>query len=71
MKYLLVLIFLLTAQFANAQHHVEMADSMRANGKIYVVVGIIVIILSGMVGYLVMLDRKISKLEKEAGSKTN
>jgi len=42
-----------------------MADAMRANGKIYVVVAVIVIILSGLLTYLVRLDRKVSQLERE------
>ncbi|GCC52448.1 CcmD family protein [Chryseotalea sanaruensis] len=44
---------------------VEMADTMRANGKIYVVVGIILIVLLGFIAYLFMLDRKLNRLEKE------
>lgn len=44
---------------------VEMADTMRANGKIYVVVGIILIILTGFIAYLIALDRKLTCLEKE------
>jgi CcmD family protein len=44
---------------------VKMADAMRANGKIYVVVGIILIILIGLIFYLFSMDRKLSKLEKE------
>lgn len=43
---------------------VEMADGLRANGKIYVVVAVLVTILIGIVLYLVRLDRKIKKLEK-------
>ena len=43
----------------------EMADTMRSNGKIYVVVGIILIILFGLIAYLLLLDRKITRLEKE------
>lgn len=43
---------------------VEMADTMRANGKIYVVVGIILIVLIGFILYLFALDRKIGRLEK-------
>jgi len=43
---------------------VEMADVMRSNGKIYVVVGILLIILGGVVVYTVRLDKKITKLEK-------
>jgi multisubunit Na+/H+ antiporter MnhB subunit len=37
---------------------------MRSNGRIYVVVAVIVTILLGLILYLVRLDRKISKLEK-------
>ena len=43
----------------------EMADALRASGKIYVVVLVIVIILSGLLAYLVRLDRKVSQLERE------
>jgi len=43
----------------------EMADTMRSNGKIYAVVAIILVILFGLFGYLVMLDRKVSKIEKK------
>ena len=44
---------------------VEMADSLRESGKIYVVVIIIAIIFLGIVAYLINLDRNISKLEKD------
>lgn len=44
---------------------VEMADRFRADGKIYVVVAVVLVILIGMFVYLVRLDGKISKLEKE------
>ena len=43
----------------------EMADALRQSGKIYVVVLVIVIILSGLLIYLVRLDRKVSRLERE------
>jgi CcmD family protein len=43
----------------------EMADVMRSNGKIYVVVTVVIIILTGLIVYVVRLDRKISKLEKK------
>lgn len=48
---------------ANAQ--TEMADVMRSNGKIYVVVTVLATIFAGIFAYLVILDRKISRLEKE------
>jgi len=37
---------------------------MRDNGKIYVVIAVMLTILAGLILYLVRLDRKISKLEK-------
>jgi len=43
---------------------VRMADTMRSNGKIYVVIAVILTILTGLILYLVRLDRKISKLEQ-------
>ena len=63
-KILLTLVALLVVNIGFAQE-VEMADTMRANGKIYVVVGIIIIILVGLIVYLFTIDKKISKLEKE------
>ena len=44
---------------------VEMADTFRSNGKIYVVVAVMLTIFAGIILYLVRLDRKVSKLEKE------
>jgi hypothetical protein len=43
---------------------VEMADALRQNGKIYVVVAVILTIFAGIIIYLIRLDKKISKLEK-------
>lgn len=42
---------------------VDMAETMRSEGKIYVVVGVIAIIFIGLVVYLISLDRRISKIE--------
>jgi multisubunit Na+/H+ antiporter MnhB subunit len=44
---------------------VEMADVMRSNGRIYVVIAVLVTILLGLILYVFRLDRKITKLEKE------
>jgi hypothetical protein len=46
------------------ENAVIMADGMRSDGKIYVVVGVLVIILIGLFGYLISIDRKISRVEK-------
>ena len=43
---------------------VEMADVMRSEGKIYVLVGIIGIVFAGVLGYVIHTDRKVGKLEK-------
>ena len=57
------LLAILCSQTVMAQSEVEMADGMRSEGKIYVVVAIILIVLSGLIVYLFMLDRKVGKLE--------
>ena len=43
----------------------EMADVMRSNGKIYVVVAVMLTIFAGIIIYLVRLDNKLTKLEKK------
>jgi CcmD family protein len=55
----------LFAQQSVDQNTVEMADRLRGDGKIYVVVGVVLIVLLGVLFYLVRLDGKISKVEKE------
>jgi len=61
----LVFLCLISSVSLKAQG-VEMADAMRSSGKIYVVVGVLSIVFAGIVFWLVRLDRKISKLEKES-----
>ncbi len=51
------------ADYGNTK--VEMADTMRSNGKIYVVVAVIITIFAGMVFYTFTIDRKIKKLEEK------
>lgn len=68
MKKLLALMVGLSSLTAAAQSEVEMADVMRSDGKIYVVVGIILIILVGLFFYLFRLDRKIARLESQISS---
>jgi hypothetical protein len=60
----LFMLFSLTA-FGQQSNTVEMADKFREEGKIYVVVAVVLIILIGMLTYVILLDRKISKLERE------
>jgi hypothetical protein len=61
----LVMLFLLLCTIVNAQEETGMADTMRSNGRIYVVVAVMLTILAGLIIYLVRVDRKVSKLEKE------
>jgi uncharacterized membrane protein len=64
-KTILLLLFLINSALVNAQQPpVEMADTMRSNGRIYVVVAVVTTILVGLILYVFRLDRKISRLEK-------
>jgi len=53
---------------AQDQEKVDMADTMRRNGRIYVVVAVVVVILLGLILYLIRLDRKITKIERNKES---
>lgn len=55
--------FLLLSQLLMAQG--SETDFFRNTGKIYVVVAIIVATFLGIVFFLIYLDRKISRLERE------
>jgi len=66
----LVICLLILPQMLSAQA-VEMADTMRSEGKIYVVVAILLLIFAGLITYLILLDRKISKIEKKLPSDSN
>ena len=64
-KLLLILALVLTYITGFAQgNHVEMADKLRSDGKIYVVIGTIVIIFVGLAIYLFSMDRRLKKIEK-------
>lgn len=53
---------------AQGSQSVEMADAFRQEGKIYVVVLGLVIILTGVVMFLIRVDRKLNRLEKRGDS---
>ena len=68
MKKLSVLFLLLLSFitcFAQNGAGIEMADTMRSEGKIYVVIVTIVIIFAGLSVYLFTIDRRLKKIEKE------
>ena len=64
-KLLLAVLLFVAAPFTYAQEKVEMADGLRSNGKIYVVVAVLAIIFIGLFIFLIIIDRKVSRLEKE------
>ncbi len=70
-----ILNFVVLAPMTNAQNlgadTIEMADKMRSEGKIYVVVLVVVILFVGLLFYMIRTDRKVTKLEKEVGSIKN
>ncbi len=71
LRLLCTVLCLLTGLVSRAQDSIPvekpvMAEAMRSNGKIYVVIAVLVTILLGLILYVVRLDRKISRLEKES-----
>ncbi|HTE28350.1 CcmD family protein [Flavitalea sp.] len=67
-KYIYSFLLLLINSFVFAQDTVpsnEPATGMRSEGKIYVVVAVVVTILIGLFLYVIRLDRKITRLEKK------
>jgi uncharacterized membrane protein len=48
---------------------VEMADGINSNGKIYLVVLVLLIIFAGIVIFLVRIDKNLSRLEKSLKEK--
>lgn len=63
-RILFLLLCLIFAMQTQAQQQADMADVMRSNGKIYVVVAVCMTILSGLFLYVWLVDRKINKIEK-------
>jgi len=65
LRYFLAMLLLMSfSTLLNAQGSAA-NDTMRSNGRIWVVISVILTILIGLVLYIVRLDKKISKLEKE------
>lgn len=46
----------------------EMADTLRSNGKIYVVVLVLATIFAGIIALLVRIERKVKRLEQQQHS---
>jgi len=63
--FLISFCFITAASFAQQMdiNKEEPTDFMHSNGKIFVVMAVIVVIVSGLLIYLISLDRKIKKME--------
>ena len=64
-KILLFCTALLFCSILSAQNNSSSEELMRSNGKIYVVVAVCLTILTGLFIYVFLIDRKISKIEKD------
>ena len=64
MKFIITLLFSLFCSTVTMAEEPEMADIMRSNGKIYVVVAVIATIFIGQMIYLIRIDKKVQKLEE-------
>ena len=64
--FILIAILISVATFSQdtTDKTVGMADEMRGNGRIYVVIAVMLTILAGLIFYVARLDRKVSKWEK-------
>ena len=62
---LLLALNLISLTLFAQQSDVAMADQLRSDGKIWVVVGVIALIFAGIITYLIRLDSKLTKIEKE------
>ena len=68
-SWILSLVAMWLAFSASGQGEVAMADTMRSEGKIYVVVVMVLVILIGLISYLIIMDRKVKRLEKHLQEK--
>ena len=71
MKKIYSLLAIMVTSFSAFCQEVEMADTMRSEGKIYVVVAILLVILVGLAAYLFSVDRKVARLEKKINESKN
>jgi EamA domain-containing membrane protein RarD len=69
MRLIITALFCTVVSFvATAQENTSDLGLMRSNGKIFVVMAVVLTILFGLFAYLISIDKKISRLEKEEQS---
>ena len=54
---------------SEAANGYESSDWMRSNGYIFVVIGVLVIIFTGLFIYMLIQDKKLSRLENQINQK--
>lgn len=69
-KIVLIVILSFLSLVTKAQDAPQMADALRENGKIYVVIGVMSIIFICLVVFLIYLERKLKKLEEKINNKS-
>ena len=69
MNKILTTIFLSLTTYFSFGQGVEMANIMRSNGKIYVVVAVVLILFLGFFFYLLNVDKKVRQLENKINKK--
>lgn len=72
-KKILSLLFICVSLLSQAQQMItesgpQMADDLRENGKIYVVISVIGIIFLALVVFLVYIERKLKKIEDKVNN---
>ena len=66
--FITALLALVVSMVATAQDNTADTGLMRSNGKIFVVMAVVVTMLVGLFTYLVTIDKKITRLEKEGSN---
>ena len=64
LPFVLILLSTFSVSAQSPANTVQMADGFYAEGKIYVVIGIVAIIFIGIAFYLFTIERKVKKLEQ-------
>ncbi len=64
-SFLLLQIITVTAFAQRPDTNVEMADLMRSNGKIYVVIAVLLTIFAGLLLFLISQELRLKRMEKK------
>jgi hypothetical protein len=64
-RMLIAIVLMFSVNVCAAQTDSNFGNTMRSNGRIYVVIAVLATILIGLIIYMIRVERKIGKLEKE------